>query len=40
MVKLNLAIENSQTCAQVADESLNAAQKLIEKVNENMKFIA
>ena len=36
MVKLNLAIQNSQTCAQVAAENLNTAQK----VDENMKLIA
>ena len=38
--KLNISIQNSQSCVNVAAESLNTAQKLLEKVDENMKLLA
>ena len=38
--KLDISILNSQNCVQAASESLNIAQRMMEKVEENMILIA
>ena len=38
--KLDIAVKSSHNCVQVATKSLNTAQKMLEKVEENMRMIA